>query len=59
VEAILRLEAVKAATGLSRTAVYSTPGFPKPVKLGPQASGWVRSEVQAFIAARIAERDQK
>ena len=31
--------------------------FPKPVQLGARASGFVAVEVDAWIAARIAERD--
>jgi prophage regulatory protein len=31
--------------------------FPKPVKLGGQTTGFVESEVDAWIAARIRERD--
>lgn len=30
--------------------------FPKPVKIG-RASAWIESEVDAWIAERIAERD--
>ena len=30
--------------------------FPKPVKIGA-ASGWIESEVNAWIQARIRERD--
>jgi prophage regulatory protein len=33
--------------------------FPKPVKLGDGArNAWVEMEIDAFIKARIAERDQ-
>jgi prophage regulatory protein len=32
--------------------------FPKPVKGVAKASAWVESEIDALIAARIAERDQ-
>ena len=32
--------------------------FPRPTKLGPRAVAWVESEVDAWIDARIAERDQ-
>ncbi len=31
--------------------------FPKRVKLGASAVGWVESEIQDWIAARISERD--
>lgn len=45
--------------GLSRSRAYelmSRGEFPKPVKLG-RAIRFVSSEVDAWIAARIAERD--
>lgn len=57
-----RLPAVKARTGLSRSEIYrrvQTGGFPAPIKLGERASAWSASEVDSWIAARIAERDGK
>lgn len=56
-QAILRLPAIKAATGLSRSSIYLriTQGeFPRPVSLGGRAVGWPASEVTALNAARIA-----
>jgi len=56
-----RLAAVKARTGLSRSEIYRRVAigiFPRPVKIGERASAWVTDEVSAFIASRIAERDQ-
>ncbi len=53
---LLRLPAVMARTGLSKTAVYTTPGFPKPVKLTRQASAWVSSEIDVWIQERMAAR---
>lgn len=53
---ILRLPAVKARTGLSRSSLYQrirNGNFPRPVKLGPRASGWLESEVDAWIDARV------
>jgi prophage regulatory protein len=32
--------------------------FPKPIKIGGGRNAWVESEVDAYIKARIAERDQ-
>ena len=60
---LLRLPAVMAATGLSRSTIYlrlSRDEFPKPVPLGARgrAIGFLRGEVEAWIAARIAQRDQ-
>ncbi len=54
---ILRLPAVKAATGLSRSTLYLriTQGeFTHPVSLGGRAVGWPAHEVAALNAARIA-----
>jgi prophage regulatory protein len=54
---ILRLPAVKASTGLSRSTIYlrvSQGTFPKPVSLGGRAVGWVEEEIQSWLAERIA-----
>jgi prophage regulatory protein len=56
---ILRLPAVKERTGLSRSTIYlrSNDGsFPRPVKLGVRASGWIADEIDAWVADRIAAR---
>jgi prophage regulatory protein len=54
---ILRLPAVKASTGLSRSTIYlrvSQGTFPRPVSLGGRAVGWVEEEIQSWLAERIA-----
>jgi prophage regulatory protein len=54
---ILRLPAVKSATGLSRSTLYlriSHGVFTHPVSLGGRAVGWPAHEVAALNAARIA-----
>ena len=33
--------------------------FPKPVKLGPATNGFLESEIDAWIIARVKERDQQ
>lgn len=53
---ILRLPAVKADTGLSRSTIYlyaSQGLFPKPASLGARAVGWPSDEIAALNAARI------
>ena len=53
---ILRLPAVKATTGLSRSTIYLrvTEGtFPKPVGLGSRAVGWLEAESQDWLQRRI------
>lgn len=57
-EAIIRLPEVRARCGLSRSEIYRREAlgqFPKRVKLGTRSVGWVLSEVQEFIEARIRE----
>lgn len=57
---IMRRPAVEAKTGLSRSTIYQQMNagtFPKPIRLGPKAVGWLESEVLAWIEARTAERD--
>ncbi|MGA3133381.1 MAG: AlpA family phage regulatory protein [Terracidiphilus sp.] len=56
---ILRLPAVKTATGLSRSTIYlriAQRVFTHPVSLGGRAVGWPAHEVAALNAARIAGR---
>jgi prophage regulatory protein len=57
VHTILRLPAVKAESGSSRSTIYlriQQGLWPKPIKLGPRSIGWPSSEVAAINAARIA-----
>lgn len=56
---ILRLPAVQARTGLSRSSIYAaiTAGaFPKQVKLSARAVGFVTSEIDAWISVRAQAR---
>lgn len=51
-EKILRLPEVKAKVGLSTASIYrliKEGDFPKQIKLGRHASGWLDSEVQSWI----------
>jgi prophage regulatory protein len=53
---ILRLPAVKAKTGLSRSTIYvrvAQGTFPKPVGLGGRAVGWLEAEIQDWLQRRI------
>lgn len=57
---ILRKSEVLARTGLSRTSMYRLAQegkFPRPLKLGARASGWLESEVSAWMFQKAAERD--
>lgn len=57
---ILRLKNVLDITGLARSTIYAyieKGFFPKPVSLGERSVGWLESEVDEWILARIEERD--
>ena len=54
---LIRLKEVMDQTALSRSAVYrkmNEGSFPQSVSLGDRAVAWVESEVQDWIAQRIA-----
>ena len=59
----LRWPEVHQHVGLCRSYVHNLVQkgkFPKPVKLGARASGWLESEVHVWIEHRVAEsRDQE
>jgi prophage regulatory protein len=47
-----RLQAVRAATGLSKSTIYlkmSRGEFPLPKKLGPRSVGWIAAEVDEWL----------
>ena len=53
---ILRLPAVKARTGLSRSTIYlriSKGQFPRPISLGGRAVGWNSVEINDWINQQI------
>ena len=53
----LRLPEVLARTGLSRSTIYvrlDQGRFPRPVSLGARGVGWIESEVDEWMRARIA-----
>ncbi len=57
-ETFLRLPQVKARTGLSRSTIYKRMGdkaFPRQVKLGGRAVGWLETEIEDWIIARIED----
>jgi prophage regulatory protein len=58
---ILKLKEVMDYTALSRSTIYkyiSEDRFPRPISLGERSVGWLDSEVEEWILARIAERDE-
>lgn len=57
-QVLLRRKEVEARTGLPRSSLYELIGrgeFPRPIRLGERSVAWIDSEVDAWIASRIAE----
>ncbi|MGC9982168.1 MAG: AlpA family transcriptional regulator [Polyangia bacterium] len=55
---LLRRRQVESLTGLKRSTIYQRLAegtFPKQIRLGPRSVGWLASEVEAWVQARIAE----
>src|SRR5262245_42660999 len=63
-KSFLRSRGVSTRTGLSRTTIWrliKAKKFPRPVPITDSgyAVGWVESEVEAWMQARIEQRDQQ
>lgn len=58
IKRILRIEDVTLKSGLPKSTVYKAIAdgkFPAPMKLlGSKASGWLESDIDAWIDARVA-----
>lgn len=57
--ALLRLDDVKARTGLSRSTLYAymrEGRFPSSVTISTRCVAWVESEIEQWISERIASR---
>jgi prophage regulatory protein len=57
---ILRRPDVERITGLSTSTIYekiAAGAFPRPIRLGLRAVGWVEEEVQAWLERRLEERE--
>ena len=57
---ILRRKQVEKRTGLSRSTIYlriQEGTFPRPIKLGARAVGWLENEIEAWLAERMEIRD--
>lgn len=61
---IIRLVEVKAILGLSRSTIYDKqnpkskrfdPFFPKKIKLGARAVGWLRGDVDTWLDSMISK----
>ncbi len=53
---LIRLPSVCKATGLGRSMIYqleATQRFPRRIRIGVRAVGWLETEVQQWIAERV------
>ena len=53
----MRLQDVKAMTGLSKSTIYSRisdGAFPKQISLGPRLVVWLESDIQRWIADKVS-----
>ena len=61
-DAILRMAEVTRAVGLARATVYrmmKAGTFPQAIPLSGCAVGWLRSEIEAWITARVQAREAR
>ena len=59
---MIRRRQVESLTGLSRSTIYAGVAagtFPKQIQLGPQAVGWLASEIDAWLRERVAASRDK
>ncbi len=62
ISTVLRLPAVKARIGLSRSSIYAAIAagkFPRPIQLGDRAIGWLEADIEAWVATRIAQAPRR
>jgi prophage regulatory protein len=53
---ILRRREVEARTGLSRSTIYQKikeRAFPLPISLGAKSVGWIKTEIDEWLEARV------
>ena len=59
---VLRRREVEARVGLKKSDLYARMAageFPRPIPLGARAVGWLEEEVDAWVTARVAERERR
>lgn len=55
---VLRLPSVQGITGMARSTLYKAikdGHFPRSISLGPRSVGWLESDIQDWLEARIAQ----
>ncbi len=59
---VLRIKDVQARVGYSRSHIWQLERagrFPRKIRLGPNSVGYVESEIDEWIAGKVAERDDQ
>ena len=59
---VLKVKEVAEEINVSVTQVYklvSLGRFPKPIKLGERGSGWLTTEIDAWLQSRVDARDEE
>ena len=59
---VLKAKKVAEEINVSVPQVYklvSLGRFPKPIKLGKRGSGWLRTEIDAWLQSRVEARDEE
>ena len=59
---ILKVKEVAEELNVSVQQIYklvSKGRFPKPIKLGERGSGWLTSEIDAWLQSRVDARDEE
>ena len=59
---VLKVKEVAEEINVSVPQVYklvSLGRFPKPIKLGERGSGWLTSEIDAWLQSRVDARDEE
>lgn len=58
--AVLRLRDVQEMTGRKRSSIYediAAGRLPRPIKIGPRAVGWLRTDIEQWQAGAVAARE--
>ena len=59
---VLKVKEVASEISISVPQVYklvSLGRFPKPIKLGERGSGWLTTEIDAWLQSRVDARDEE
>lgn len=57
----IRITGLTRKTGMARSTIYAaiaSGSFPRPIKLGSRAVGWLEDEVDDWLASKVAARGE-